>query len=244
MSLVSLSTEIPPAAKIARIHHVDELVNKIGTSPSHSSQKRIKAARKKLNQVIKEQRRYAKSGKLRAIAVTLTYRDAKHFSPKHISAFLDQLRRKSKRMGHLLPYAWVLEYASRLHYHLILWLPRGYSLDPVKLSKWWPWGSTWIEGCRCIKAWARYISKFDTTIKLPKGGRLYGYGGLDDPGKMAVSRATLPRWLLALLSANHSARRCPGGGWVNRATGEIYRSPYVWTPRGVVLANVSLPICH
>ena len=81
----------------------------------------------------------------------------------------------------------------------------------------------------------RYMAKFDSAAKLPKGARLYGYGGLDDVGKMAVSQAGLPRWLLFHLPAGHPARRFPGGGWVDTVTGEIYRSPYIWTPRGAVL---------
>lgn len=64
-----------------------------------------------------EQRRFAKTTKLRAVALTLTYRDTAAFSPKHISSFLDRLRRALKRAGHSLPYAWVLECAGQPHYH-------------------------------------------------------------------------------------------------------------------------------
>ena len=219
-----------------------ELVKKIGTSPAPSARKRKNSARKRLTRIISEQLRNAKAVNLRAVAVTLTYRDTGCFSSKHISAFLDRLRRGLKRLGHSLPYAWVLECAECLHYHLILWLPRGYVLDMAKLSKWWPWGSTWVAGCRSVKAWGRYMSKFDSTTKLPKGARLYGHGGLDAAGKVAVSRAALPRWLLALLPACNCARRCRGGGWVNMATGEIHLSPYIWTPRGAVLSFP--PTCH
>lgn len=146
-----------------------------------------------------------------------------------------------KGKGHILPYAWVLESASHVHYHLILWLPRGYVLDHAKLAKWWPWGSTWLETCRSVKAWGRYMAKFDSTAKLPKGARLYGYGGLDEVGKTAVLRAGLPLWLQALLPAGHRACRCPGGGWADAVTGEIYRSPYVWTPWGAVLRHHASP---
>lgn len=221
-----------------------ELVNKIGTSPATGLRKRRNTARKKLKRIIDEQRKFAKPASLRAVALTLTYRDATLFSSKHISAFLDRLRRALKRTGHSLPYTWVLDRASHLHYHLILWLPRGYNLDPARLAKWWTWGSTWVESCRNVKAWGRYMAKFDSIPTLPKGARLYGCGGLDDAGTLAVSRATLPRWLQALLPAGHRARRCPGGGWVDMATGEIYRSPYTWTPRGAVLAAVRRPTCH
>ncbi|WP_081255850.1 hypothetical protein [Pandoraea pnomenusa] len=224
-----------PSTTPASVARFAELVKKIGTSATASSRKRKNAGRKKLNSVIKEQRRYARLANLRAVAVTLIYLDATTFSKKHISAFLDALRQALKRMGFRLPYAWVLERASHLHYHLLVWLPRDYKLDLKKLSKWWPWGSTWVESCRSVKAWGRYMAKFDSTALLPKGARLYGYGGLDEDGKLAVSRAALPRWLLALLPDGHRARPHPGGGWVDLTSGEVYHSPYLWTPWGSVL---------
>lgn len=223
-----------PSITATSVARFAELVRKTETSPAATSRKRKNAGRKKLNRVIKEQRRYAKAAKLRAVAVTLTYRSANAFSRKHISGYLDRLRRALKRIGHVLPYSWVLECAGQLHYHLILWLPRSYMLNLTKLAKWWPWGSTWTAACRKVGAWGRYIAKFDSTAKLPKGARLYGYGGLDDVGRTTVSRAALPRWLLALLPAGHRTRRCPGGGWVDMETGEFYRSPYAWTPWGMV----------
>ena len=226
------------ASSVARF---SELVKKIGTSATASSRKRKNTARKKLNRVIKEQCRYAKAANLRAVALTLTYCDTTTFSRKHISAFLGPLRQALKRMGNSMPYVWVLECASRLHYHLLVWLPRGYTLDQTKLSKWWRWGSTWVESCRSVKAWGRYLAKFDSTARLPKGARLYGYGGLDGDGELAVSRAALPRWLLALLPSRHRADRCPGGGWVDMVTGEIYLSPYAWTPWGTVLKATTQP---
>lgn len=219
-----------PSTTAASLARFVGLVRKIETSQAVSTRKRKNSARKKLTHVIREQRRFAKTATLRAVALTLTYRDSAAFSPKHISSFLDRLRRALKRAGHSLPYAWVLERAGQLHYHLILWLPRSYSLAPAKLAKWWPWGSTWVETCRSVGAWAKYMAKFDGATKLPKRARLYGYGGLDEAGKTAVSRAALPRWLLALLPAHGRARRHPGGGWVDTNTGEVHHSPYVWTP--------------
>jgi hypothetical protein len=236
----SLSVGGQPTVTAASVARFAELVRKTGTSAT-SSGKRKNAGRKKLNRIIKEQTRYAKVVNLRAVAMTLTYENATDFSPKHISEFLGRLRRVLKRMGQTLPYAWVFERASHLHYHLLLWLPRGYVLDLAKLSKWWPFGSTWVQSCRSVKAWGRYIAKFNSIAQLPKGARLYGCGGLDQDGKLAVSRAALPRWLLALVPVGHRARRCPGGGWVDIATGEIYCTPYRWTPWGAVLKERPSP---
>lgn len=133
----------------------------------------------------------------------------------------------------------MLECASHLHYYLLVWIPRGYVLTPAMLFKWWRWGSTWVQSCRSVKAWGRYLAKFDNTTKLPKGARLYGYGGLDEDGKLVVSRSTLPRWLLGLLPGGHRARRRSGGGWVDMETGEIHLSPYAWTPWGPKLIDIS-----
>ncbi|QGZ39339.1 hypothetical protein IP92_02410 [Pseudoduganella flava] len=233
----SSSVPAPGTITATSVVRFAELVKKTATSATASSRKRKNAARKKLSCVIKEQSRFAKVADLRAVALTLTYGDVADFSPKHISAFLNRVRRTLKRMGFLLPYAWVLECASHLHYHLIVWIPRGYKLDQSKLSRWWPWGSTWVESCRSVKAWGRYMAKFVSITKLPKSARLYGYGGLDDGGRMAVSRAALPRWLLALLPAGHRVCRCPGGGWVDTETAEVHKSPYIWTPRGAMLLS-------
>lgn len=235
MSFNSPSVESRPHFDSASVSRFAELVKKIGTSATTASRRRINAGRRKLKCVTKEQCRYAKDANLRAVALTLTYRDAATFAGKHVSSFLESLRRTLRAMGYCLPYAWVLERASHLHYHFLLWLPRGFKLEPSKMAKWWPWGSTWVENCRAVKAWARYMAKFDSTTSLPKAARLYGYGGLDGRGKLAVSRSTLPLWLRAMLPASHCARRRPGGGWMDTINGDVYRSPYRWTPWGAVL---------
>jgi len=241
MSFNSPSVESRPHFDSASVSRFAELVKKTVTSPRTAVRKRKNAAQGKLNRALAEQKRIAKIAGLRGVSMTLTYEDAADYSPKHISGFLDRLRRALKSFGHAMPYVWVLECASHLHYHLILWLPRTYKLDATKIYKWWPWGSTWMQACRCIKAWGRYLTKFDGVAKLPKGARFHGCGGLDDAGRTAVLRANFPRWLRELVPAAHRARRYPGGGWVDLTTGEVFRSPYVWTPWGPKLVlGVSL----
>lgn len=231
------STNSRPQITAESVSRFAELVKKIETSPASATKKRTIAARKKLTRAIKEQWRCAAHSGLRAIALTLTYQDSSSFESKHISAFLDKVRRFLKCQGHSLPYAWVLECSGQLHYHLILWLPRTCRLAFSRLETWWPWGSTWIAACQCVKGWARYITKLDSASKIPAGARLYGYGGLDTQGRAAVSHAGLPCWLLAHLKPGEMAHRIPGGYWVNIKTGEVYRSPYVWTPWGQKLRS-------
>ncbi|MFM0684858.1 hypothetical protein PQQ77_02640 [Paraburkholderia strydomiana] len=183
---------------------------------------------------IQEQRLQAKAAGLRAVALTLTFADNGAFCSGHISAFLERLRKVLKRRGHTLPYTWVLEREGRLHYHLMLWLPREFILDKRKLAQWWPWGSTWTAYCRHVKRWGSYMAKFNCVARLPKATRLFGYGGLDECGRAAVQRAGLPRWLQVLLPRGERTRRFPGGRWTNAETGEAYVSPYLWTPWGWV----------
>lgn len=210
-----------------------ELVKrKTETSATRTARRRKTNARTKLLAVSREHRRQAIVAGLRAVAVTLTFADNGKFCAKLISRFIACVRQAMKRRGHQLPYTWVLESEGRLHYHLTLWLPRGFVLDKQKLAKWWPWGTTWTACCRLVKGWARYMAKFDCMGHIPKAGKLYGSGGLDETGKVAVQRAGLPRWLQAILPRGSSARRFPGGGWTSTETGEIYVSPYRWTPWG------------
>ncbi|WP_341313607.1 hypothetical protein WN982_19895 [Paraburkholderia sp. IMGN_8] len=183
---------------------------------------------------IREQRRQARTAGLRAVALTLTFEDNGAFCSGHISDFLERVRKALKRRGHALPYTWVLEREGRLHYHLMLWLPRDFILDKQKLARWWAWGSTWTACCKQVKRWGRYMAKFNSVARIPKATRLFGYGGLDDSGRAAVQRAGLPQWLLALLPRGSTVRRFTGGGWTDAGTGERFVSPYLWTPWGWV----------
>jgi hypothetical protein len=215
-----------------------ELVRKIETSATQSIRKRKSRARKKVLRAVTEQRRYAKEAQLRAVAVTLTFANDASFSSRLVGDFLARVRQTLKRRGYALPYTWVLERGSRLHYHLMVWLPRDFVANKDMLEKWWPWGATHIESCRSVKAWGRYIAKFECIAVIPKGARLFGFGGLDASGKAAVHRVALPQWLQTLLPTGDRARRFTGGGWINAETGEFYRSPYRWTPRGCFLRDV------
>ncbi|MBF6616896.1 MAG: hypothetical protein ITG07_09245 [Candidimonas sp.] len=214
-----------------------ELVNKIATSPSSTRQRLRKAQKKKVLALIREGSATAKRSGKYALAMTLTYSNNADFSPKHISRFIDKVRAWLRRLGHQFTYVWVLERQSRLHYHLIVWLPRGVKLDLVKLAKWWPSGCTWTAHCNSVRDWGAYMAKFSSPAgSFRKNMRLYGSGGFDATAKQAIMRAGMPRWLLRILPRSRSARRFPGGGWVDITTGEIFRSPYLWTPFGMLMA--------
>lgn len=212
-------------------HGLGELVKKIETSAT-ALKKRVRICRKKLKAVTKEHRRIAKAKGLFAVAATLTFAQESDFCAKHITRFLNCLRSKLKRQGHQLLYAWVLERAGALHYHLALWLPRGFKLDCTELAKWWPWGSTWNEACRKVSAWIHYISKRNCKTNLPIGARAFGCGGLDAQGKQTTQYAMFPRWLKAVVPPSAKVKRVAKVGWINLETGEVYESPWIWTPQG------------
>jgi hypothetical protein len=178
---------------------------------------------------------------MRAVALTLTYRDNDQFAKAHITRFINCLRTKLKRMGHTLAYVWVLERATALHYHLTLWLPYGFKLTHESLKSWWPWGSTWVEACHSVRAWGRYIRKTEDKANLPPKARLFGYGGLDLAGKEQVFIASLPYWLKLVLQSGAKVKRA-FGAWVDMLTGEIFSCPWIWTGRGFMLrSELTLP---
>ncbi|WP_225560942.1 hypothetical protein [Comamonas sp. CMM02] len=224
----TMHPHIPP---LRGTHSLGELVNKIETSAS-TLNKRIRICRKKLKAVTKEHRRIAKTEGLYAVAVTLTYVKDADFCARNLSQFFNCLRSKLKPTGHKPRYVWVLERSGALHYHLAIWLPRGFMLNHSDLTRWWPWGSTWTQRCRKVSGWIHYISKRSSKTDLPKGARAFGHGGVDEQAKQAVQQAMFPRWLKALLPPDAKVKRVPKVGWLDLSTGEVYESPWIWTPRG------------
>ena len=212
---------------------INELVKKIETSEL-KYKKRIRACQVKIKKVIEEHLKEAKQNNLYAVAITLCFASPTSYSSKHISGFLCSLRKKLKQIGQKLQYAWVLEHSNVLHYHLIVWLPNGFTLTHKDLSKWWKAGSTWVQSCKSTKAWGKYIAKSHSKTDLPKGSRAFGYGGLSEEGKIEVQQTAIPLWLKAVLPRHERAKKHPDCGWVSIDTGLIYESPFIWTPRGYV----------
>lgn len=242
-----LVAALPSSGRLGR---PPELVKKITTSGASvaitPTKKRRTAARRKFRPVLRAQRRMARAHNLYAVSITLTYVDDRTHQSKDLSALMQAIRAYVRRRvpGVPVSYLWTLDRGDGgvLHYHLLIWLPRDVSLPPDRLEKWWTpgRGSTWRARTKKPSCWVRYITK-PTAARFPKGARLYGYGGLDDAGRLSVQRAGWPRWLQRLIPAGEHAKRLSGAGWVHLETGSIYESPYVWTPRGVKLKPI-LPL--
>jgi hypothetical protein len=113
--------------------------------------------------------------------ITLTYAPSHRWDRRDVSRFLNALRGYYKRRGWRFIYFWVAELQQRgaVHYHLIVFIPRGHKL-PYPDQRWWRKGSSNI--CS-VRRFAKYLAKYlqkgsQGELKFPKGLRLFGYGGL------------------------------------------------------------------
>lgn len=165
--------------------------------------------------------------------LTLTYREVKGWDAKHVSVCLDHIRKWLAKRGHKLRYVWVAELQERgaVHFHAVIWLPRGLTLPKPDKQGWWKHGSTNIKWARKPVGYlTSYISKLQTKNGgFPKGLRLHGSGGLDAHVRATRAWRFLPQWLHVQTSPECRCTRAKGGGWVSRETGEWFESPYFMT---------------
>ena len=168
----------------------------------------------------------------RAAMLTLTYREDDQWHAKHISELLQNIRKYLARRGRKAPYLWVAELTQRgrLHYHVLLWLPKGFTLPKPDKRGWWPWGSTRIEWARnAVGYLAKYASKGTEPLLLgqfPKGCRLHGAGGISDVVRKCARWWSLPAYLRAACFPVDDFMRRVGGGFVSRLTGVIQSPVY------------------
>jgi hypothetical protein len=163
--------------------------------------------------------------------LTLTYRAVGDWHPHHISDLLRHIRNWLKRRGHAMRYVWVAELQQRgaLHYHVLLWLPRGLTVPMPDKQGWWPHGSTRVEWARkCAGYLAKYASKLDSKVGIgfPKGGRLHGRGGLEEFGRAVAQWFNLPQWAREVCDLAGRAMRIKGVGLVDRESGVCLSSPW------------------
>lgn len=166
------------------------------------------------------------------VLVTLTYRPEAQWAPEHVSEYVKRTTKWAARRGFKLRYQWVIELTKRgvPHYHLLFWLPHGERLPKPDISGHWPHGLSKIERARKPVGYlVKYASKGEfSAYRLPKHARLFGVGGSSPEGRLATHRAGLPMWLSASLQDGTRAKRIPRVGWLERETGSIFESPYVF----------------
>ena len=136
----------------------------------------------------------------RCLFVTLTYASNTKGNPRDVSECLGCVRKwLARRALPMCPYLWVAELQKRgaLHYHLMIWLPRGLHLPKLDRAGWWRHGMTKVETARNPVGYlVKYASKFraEDIARFRKGTRLYGYGGLLPEVQRSVREARWPRW--------------------------------------------------
>ena len=114
--------------------------------------------------------------------VTLTYRKASDWKPKHMTKFTTWLKRVLG--ADLIAYAWVAELQKRgaIHYHLMVYTKKGayipYPDKPLGRQNFrgWKYGQTNVENGRLGQYLASYVSKEHQKdyYKFPKGARGFG----------------------------------------------------------------------
>ncbi len=173
----------------------------------------------------------AESGRqFRRAFVTLTYRPGVDWAPWHISQTLACYAEWARRRGFPLLYVWVLELtkAGVPHYHVVLWLPLGFTPPLPDKQGWWKHGMTQAKWVRSpIGYMVKYLSKGLSGQSYPKGARIWGSGGLTAGQRLRRVWYRTPAWFKRFAPAGEvcRVRRCDGGWW-NMTTGWWYRSPW------------------
>ena len=176
-------------------------------------------------------------GRYQRYMVTCTYRPGESWHPKHITVLVRAYRRWSESQGFPFRYIWVAEIqqgrlsrggslSECVHYHMLLWIPRG--VVPPKPDKqgWWPHGMTQrLLINRAISYLVKYASKGET-VSFPRGLRLYGSGGLSKESSSEKTWWSMPLWVRSIFPVSAIPRRAPGGGVISRLTGEWLPSIY------------------
>lgn len=167
------------------------------------------------------------------VMVTLTYRRADDWSPRHVSAFVQRVSEWFERRRLPYAYAWALELQQRgaPHYHVLFWVPHGTRLPkpdqcgPRQRVPFWPHGSTNITKARSVGYVVKYTSKGDCS-PFPRGARIFGVGASERCWREFARWAAMPAWLRRRSFEGDRFVRL-GSDWVSTVTGEVY-GPSPW----------------
>ncbi|MGN6234947.1 rolling circle replication-associated protein [Dyella sp.] len=162
--------------------------------------------------------------------ITLTYHDEKAWRPGHFSKFRDALRQWCKRRQVKCRFVWVAELQKRgaLHYHVILWLPKGKFLPFADSQGWWPHGHTNVKTAQSAVGYiTKYASKTTAgqAAMYPRGARMFGHGGLTPEARRHVRYWQAPFWVRDALTGRADIRKVVGG-YCDKLTGEFFASPW------------------
>lgn len=162
--------------------------------------------------------------------ITLTYADVDGWEAGHFAKFRNAMAMWCRRRKIRLRYVWVAELQKRgaLHYHVVVWLPKGKFLPHADAQGWWPHGMTNIVTAQSpIGYITKYASK--TTVEqamgYPRGARMCGHGGLSSEGRRHVRYWQSPMWVRDALTGRADIRKV-SGGYMDKFTGEFLPSPW------------------
>jgi len=218
----------PEARVFGLVHSVSSDTQLIEISPNQQRWKKLRCATITSARLLQAQ--LSRGGqRTYPVMITLTYSPRVLWNSRHVSAFLKNAREWFRRRGHKFYYVWVAELmkSGMVHFHVIVWMPKGYRLPKPDRRGWWPHGLTRIEAARNPVGYiAKYCSKADQPNSFPKGLRTHGRGGLDAIGQIEMRWWSAPRWVRQWCSSITDVRRVTGGGFVCVDTGEWRASPW------------------
>ncbi len=159
------------------------------------------------------------------VFITLTYRSQEDWDARDISGLIDNYRKDwIRRLGRPVQhfrYVWVAEMQKRgvIHYHLVLWCPRGKALKKPDCG-WWSKGMSNIVGVRkgVIGYLGKYLSKGSQPadfegkkVYFPKGARLFGMGGLSSADRSKIAYKKLPKYVRSMFDQGERIKKVSGG---------------------------------
>lgn len=162
--------------------------------------------------------------------LTLTYAPGNETQARDISDLLAHIRKYLQRRSIPTRFVWVAEMQKRgvIHYHILMWLPKGITLPKPDKQGWWPHGSTRIEWARKAAGYlAKYASKGDHS-QYPKGVRIHGCGGLHGVCLNEWRWWKRPKYVRDFEPDFDVLWKRGLGGWINIETGEILQSEWFY----------------
>ena len=211
--------------------------------------RRIKAWSKNLELVFEPE-------KHRMIMVTLTYAPGNEWEKRHITKYLQALKRRLK--DKLLGYAWVAELQKRgaLHYHVFILVEKGSDVPYPDESGMWEWGSSNITSAKSPYYLITYLGKeYQKNGDFPKGIRIfavwYKKDLLSNTSLWRLRKVSWPKWLREDIESRWwlqglYPKRISGGGWYvpvpkeralmigkTEAYEEIFLSPWIVVNSGL-----------
>jgi len=221
----------PQAASGAASAGLDS-IGTSGTAKREIPRKRLRRMRRAVLTAARLLQEEATQGgeRFKVAMVTLTYGAAAP-AANDVADCIRHIRQWLGRRGARCRIVWVAEnqpISGRLHYHLLVWLPKGLTLPKPDTQGWWSKGWSNIKWARkAVGYLAKYASKGGQgeIWQLPKGSRICGYSGVHGTARDVLRWHLAPHWLRDLVACGNSLRRA-GCWWEDRSTRIAYRSPY------------------